>query len=187
MTKKLSILTCTLHNRINFFKRIDTSLKKQTKFLTNIELLANCDNGEKTIGEKRNELLNASKGEYVVFVDDDDYVSDDYVIKILKAISTSKKPDCCGIEGIIYDPLGKNKFVHSLRYDKWFDENGVYYRSPNHINPIKRELALEVGFEKVSYGEDFEFSKKIKPLLKSEIYIDSILYHYFPSSNFIKK
>ena len=184
---KLSILTCTLKNRLKYFSRLTLSLKKQTKFLTNVELLADIDNGEKTIGQKRNDLLKAAKGEYVVFVDDDDMISDDYVLKIIKALSCAQKPDCCGIEGAIYAPEGRNRFIHSIKYDKWFDENGVYYRNPNHINPIRKELALQAGFENVSHGEDFAFSKAIQPLLKTEVYISGILYHYFPSSAFIKK
>ena len=70
--KLLSVLTCSLKSRSQVFKRLENILKKQIFNTNQVELLANIDNGEKTIGCKRNELLNAAKGQYVVFIDDDD-------------------------------------------------------------------------------------------------------------------
>lgn len=178
--KTLSVLTCTLESRIKWFSELNDHLKIQAKKYPQIELLASIDSGEKTIGQKRNELLNAASGEYVVFVDDD-MVSDDYLYQILKAIQY-KKTDCYGIIGYI---LNKNKtkkrFIHSLRYKEWFEDENAYYRCPNHLNPIKRELALAVGFRNISQGEDHDFSKRIQPLLKTEIFIPKPLYFYRPS------
>jgi glycosyltransferase involved in cell wall biosynthesis len=180
MTKKLSILTCTLHNRTNKFKKLNKHLTKQIKFCSDVELLANIDSGEKSIGLKRNELLRSAKGEYVVFIDDDDWVSNDYVFKILTAIS-HKDPDCCGIEGTIINRNREEKFIHSIRYSSWYTENGIHYRCPNHLNPIKRKIALSVGFLDVSVGEDHDYSLRLKPLLKTEVYIKTPIYFYQPS------
>lgn len=181
MQKKLSILTCTLHDRFNKFKLLQQHLTQQIRFKHDIELLANVDSGEKPIGQKRNELLCAAKGEYVVFIDDDDWVSNDYISVILTAIK-DKKPDCCGIEGIIFfKNRYKQKFIHSIQYDKWYHENGTYYRCPNHLNPIKREYALATGFQNISKGEDSDFSLRIKPMLKTEVLIKKPIYYYKPS------
>jgi glycosyltransferase involved in cell wall biosynthesis len=181
--KTLSILTCTLENRKNKFKKLEKFLYKQASFHGHTQLLANCDNGEKSIGEKRNELLCAAKGDYVVFVDDDDWVSDDYVSRILLAINY-KNPDCCGIEGLlIVDNLNPIKFIHSLRYKEWRQNGKEFERTPNHINPIKRELALSIGFNKISHGEDHDFSKRIQPILKTEVFISNPLYFYKPFVN----
>ena len=73
MSKKLSILTVTLKQRMPVFENLARVLKTQAN--SSVEMLAVCDSGEKTIGAKRNELLEAAKGDYVVFVDDDDMVS----------------------------------------------------------------------------------------------------------------
>jgi hypothetical protein len=54
----------------------------------------------------------------------------------------------------------------------------VYYRCPNHLNPIKREIALQVMFPELSRGEDRDFSMRVKRLLKKEEYIDGIIYFY---------
>jgi glycosyltransferase involved in cell wall biosynthesis len=181
MNKILSILTCTLHKRNYIFKKLCDALEEQIKFLHQVELLANLDSGKKTIGQKRNELLCAAKGEYVAFVDDDDFISTDYISSILTAINY-KKPDCCGIEGKIFLNKKLNKkFVHSIKYQNWSEENNIYYRCPNHLNPIKKKLALAVGFKNLNSGEDHDFSERIKPLLKTEVYINKCLYFYYPS------
>jgi hypothetical protein len=181
MSKKLSILTCTLHERTHRFKKLGKELEKQIKFFSQVELLANLDSGKKTIGQKRNELLCAAKGEYVAFVDDDDFISNNYIDSILTAINY-KKPDCCGIEGkIIFNKKLNKKFIHSIKYQNWFEKNNIYYRCPNHLNPIRKELALAVGFKNLNSGEDHDFSERIKPLLKTEVYINKCLYFYYPS------
>jgi glycosyltransferase involved in cell wall biosynthesis len=126
MSKKLSILTCTLHERIHIFKKLNKALEKQIKIFSQVELLANLDSGEKSIGQKRNELLCAAKGEYVAFVDDDDLIASDYISSILTAISY-KKPDCCGIKGKVFFNKKLNKtFIHSIKYQNWFEENNIY-------------------------------------------------------------
>lgn len=182
MSKKLSILTVTLESRKQIFENLAKCLKAQSTY--DVEMLANSDNGEKSIGQKRNELLEAAKGDYVVFVDDDDMVSPFYTYGILEAIKN--KPDCVGIEGIITQKgIGPKKFIHSLRYDHWFEENETYYRCPNHLNPIKKEIALEVKFTNKYSQEDLDFSiaLKDKGLLKTEIFINGPIYFYYPSIN----
>jgi glycosyltransferase involved in cell wall biosynthesis len=49
-----------------------------------VEHLILMDNKRRTVGEKRDALLRAAKGNYVAFVDDDDFISPDYVSLILE-------------------------------------------------------------------------------------------------------
>ena len=129
------------------------------------------------IGFKRNMLVNSASGKYVCFVDDDDTVSPDYIPKILAAIQTD--PDCVGIEGeITTDGRNPKKFIHSLRYDHWYEAGGIYYRTPNHLNPIRKSIAQQVPFPTINFGEDADFSKRVHPLLKTEVYVDGVIYHY---------
>ena len=175
MSKDLSILICSLHAREQMRNNLLKQLSKQKT--DSVEILVETDNGEMLIGDKRNFLLKNAKGKYVAFVDDDDEVSEDYVSKILNGIK--EEPDCCSLEGIVTtDGKKRRKFVHSLKYNRWFESKGVYYRNPNHLNAIKRELALEVGFTSKSHGEDRDFSMAILPLLKTEHYIEGPIYYY---------
>jgi len=180
MSKKLSILICGLKERKELLLHLGNQLKMQGN--SDVEILANIDDGAIPIGKKRNDLLNNSRGEYVCFVDDDDVISPFYVSKILEAIES--KPDCVGLEGIIIQKnIGPRKFIHSIQYDDWFEENDIYYRCPNHLNPIKRDIACFVGFPDISYHEDVDFSKRVKEHLKTEVYIKEPIYFYYPYNN----
>lgn len=175
MSKKLSILICSMSSRSEKLKRLMAVLQPQ---ITNdIEILVKTDEGQIAIGAKRNLLLQEASGDYVAFVDDDDLVSNDYVEKIIEAIKSN--PDCCGISGIItFQGSGPRMFIHSLKYKEWFEKNEIYYRCPNHLNPIKRSLALQVKFPESNFGEDKDFSTRLLPLLNSEAFIPGVLYHY---------
>jgi glycosyltransferase involved in cell wall biosynthesis len=178
MSKRLSILTATMHERNGIFRNLAKVLKAQST--PEVEMLAICDNGELSIGAKRNQLLEAAKGDYVCFVDDDDMISPFYIFGILTAIKDN--PDCVGIEGIITSTgIGPKKFVHSLQYVDWFEKDDVYYRCPNHLNPIKREIALDAKFPETYFGEDKEFSQRLKGKLKTEVFIKGPIYFYYPS------
>ena len=45
------------------------------------------DNKKRSVGEKRQDLLNLAKGQYLVFIDDDDRISDDYISSIIQAMN----------------------------------------------------------------------------------------------------
>ena len=175
---KLSILICHLYSRAKEFERLRDVIVLQ---LTNdVEILVESDNGELSTGAKRNKLLKRSIGKYVAFIDDDDLVSEDYVSKILKAIESD--PDCCSLQGEITMTQNKKRikriFKHSLQYDHWFEKDKIYYRCPNHLNAIKKELALQIKFPDKDTGEDRDFSTRIFPLLKTEEHIDGTIYFY---------
>lgn len=176
----LSILVCTTTARKHFLDRFIDAITPQLNY--RVELLVESDNGTMAIGRKRNILLDKAKGKYICYFDDDDLPSTDYVQKILKAIESN--PDCCSLEGL-YTVDGNNPtlFRHSLDYKQWetANENGktVYYRCPNHLNAVKREIALKVRFDdKRSNGEDKDYSDRIRPHLKTESKIEGVIYHY---------
>jgi len=172
--KKFSILICTLEDRKDLLKRLLRILKPQ--MVDSVEIIIQKDSGEKTTGKKRNKLLRRANGDYVAFVDDDDVVSINYVSKILWALQ--ENPDCCSLQGLLIRENVEYSFFHSLKYKKWFKKRGIYYRSPNHLNAIKRELALQVRFPNKNEGEDRDFSFRVRPLLKTEVVISGVLYYY---------
>ena len=180
---KLSILICHLYNRQESLAKLLDVLRPQITDDSNVEILIKSDDGTLTTGVKRNRLLKQAVGDYVAFVDDDDLVSNDYVSKILKAVETN--PDCCSLQGeISMTERGKRVekiFIHSLKYDHWFEENQIYYRCPNHLNAIRRDIALKVGFPNKNHGEDSIFSMKAYPVLNTEEYIEGTIYYYFAS------
>lgn len=137
-----------------------------------------------TIGEKRQALLERAKGHFVAFIDDDDGIAPDYLSRVVGALRANPDADCTSLEGVMTtDGARPEVFRHSVQFDGWFTKEGVHYRTPNHLNAIKRELALQVGFVAKNHGEDHEFSKNLRPLLKKEVSTgDDILYFYLVTS-----
>ena len=134
-------------------------------------------NERMTTGAKRDSLLHTAQGKYIVFIDDDDQISENYVALIKQAAMS--EPDCIGMRGYMTtNGADMRKWSISLAHGKWYEENGIYYRTPNHISPVKKEIALKAGFPDKSFGEDAEYSENILPLLKTEVYIDEEIYHY---------
>lgn len=127
------------------------------------------------IGTKRNKLLQQARGEYVVFCDDDDLVTPDYVGKIFSGMGA----DCIGISGIMtVDGRDLRQWHISREYGSWHEKDGVFLRTPNHISPVRREIALKVGFPDIEHGEDYAYSMGLLPLLKTENKVEGNIYHY---------
>jgi hypothetical protein len=184
----LSVLILSTHSRLGYLDRLLTKLHSITRpYGLEIEILTNIDGGEQTIGKKRQDLLMRAQGHYVVFMDDDDLVHDVYFDRIMPAITTMQY-DVVGFRGI-YTLDGQNPcvFEHSIKHDKWWDEQKdgrtIYYRCPNHLNPVRRELALKAGYPQVNRGEDRDYSYALRPLLKSEHMVEEPpLYYYLERS-----
>ena len=131
-----------------------------------------------SIGDKRNALLNKALGKYCAFVDDDDKITEDY-FKVIE--ESGMNCDCIVLNGMLYTNGIKDRpFYHSLKYTKWIDTDQAYYRNPNHLNPMKTEIARRIGFPRMNYHEDRDFSKRLldSGLLKTEYTHDKIQYLY---------
>lgn len=139
-----------------------------------VEILINDDICTKSIGKKRNELLEASRGKYICFIDDDDIVHTNYLTFILNAINKSV-PDGVGFKMFIHKPRGRQTVTFSSKYKAWHDDN----RCLIHLNPVRRELAMQVMFPDRSTGEDRVYSLALVNLIKKEEFINEVLYHYF--------
>lgn len=171
---KLSILIATMPSRANYFNRLSHILEPQ--LCEEVEILVDISM-EYNIGYKRNWLLSQAKGEYVVYIDEDDRVSSDYIEKILAACIGS--PDCIGISGkITTNGANEQQWHISKDFGYWYELGGIYYRTPNHISPVKRELALQAGFPNIPRGEDSAYSMRLFPMLKTENKIEGDLYFY---------
>lgn len=176
---KLSILIRTIVGREDKFNMLLHTLNCQTYIEGEVEFLIEKDNKELSTGLKAQKLIERAKGEYVVFIDDDDIVNTEYIPKILEAIKS--KPDCVGILVECHNLPGRTAAV-SNRYDKWeSNKDGFdYVRTIHHLCPIKREIALQIGYKDIRCGEDADYSLRLKQsgLLKTEVFINEVMYHY---------
>jgi glycosyltransferase involved in cell wall biosynthesis len=185
LTPSLSVLICTMPERYYSFTSLKESLEKQieqNKLNGLVEILSD-DRMDITIGQKRNNLMQAAKGKFVAFIDDDDDVHTDYLRLIVEAIQNNPELDCIGINGeIIFDKIHHRQWFVSIKYEEWHEKDLIFYRTPNHLSPIKREIAVKCAYPDSSFGEDRFFSDLIFPLLKNEVVIETPLYIYHHSS-----
>lgn len=180
---KLSILVPSVHTRRNTFlpkaldmlydqyEELDESQKKQ------VEILFLVDNKTIMLGHKRNTMVDMASGDYVVHVDDDDRVEPNY-IKALLAATDSKADVITFLASVSINGATPKICRYSITFDSDHNTPTQYNRLPNHICCVRRELARQISFPNIRYGEDSAYSKLLKPLVKKEYAIDEVLYHY---------
>lgn len=165
------------HN-IHLEKVLMPSLKSQ--LVDGVEIITkggeSHKNGGLSTGAKRNDLLNQAKGRYVVFIDADDLIAENYVEEILKGCKSNKDVIC-------FDVLYQNKTItknvrFSMEFKRDYDTIENFYRLPNHLMAIKTGFAKKTGFRHITYGEDADFAKRLKPYLRTEYQINKTLYKY---------
>jgi len=179
----LSILVCSVHSRYKtFLPKIQEQLYDQLAALSEddqqrVEIIVLTDNKQMMLGHKRNTMIDIAQGNYIVFVDDDDRIADDYISTLLNA--TAKGTDAIvftamvSLNGEPAKPCYYSK-VHRRDYNK----PDAYYRIPNHICCVKRSVSLKSSFPNILYGEDAGYGKLLLPHLKTEHVIDKVLYYY---------
>lgn len=180
----LSELVCSLFIQCGMLKGVKPETKQGCSIITlsflEVEIIVAVDNKGITTGEKRNLLIDLSKGEYIITVDDDDSVPYYYVYELLRAAKSGA--DCFAINGKITTD-GTDEVEWRLSKDNpnvtIFEEGKkVYLRTTNHITATKRSLAILAGFPAQNLAEDKEYSIRLNPHLKTEYKIDKPMYHY---------
>ena len=177
----LSLLIATVPSRRDMLKKLLDFLYAQMQaFPREVEIIVDPREGI-TIGAKRNAMVARSIGYFVAHIDDDDWVADDYVSRVIGALKTMPDADCADLYGVMStNGAGAAPFKHSICYTQWGRAaNGLYERTPEHRNAVRRDLAAVAGFPDISFGEDHEFSKKLRPLLKKEVSTGTAPLYYY--------
>ena len=175
MTLSLSILIPSVTERLEHFSRTYGELSRQAGNLP-VEVLAIVDNKRRTTGAKRNELVALSRGAYVVFVDDDDRVTEDYVRSLLDGVEA--RPDCVLFDVMVHISGQEPRIC---RYDPSYDHVNLpneYRRRPNHVMCYARQIAIRHPYADISYGEDTEWATRASRDIRRVHRIPRVLYHY---------
>ena len=174
-----------MHARKRLFDLALEEVQKQIRETPEIkvEVLFESDNGELTLGAKRNLLVSKCTGKYHCFVDDDDIIAPYFLKTFVPMIKSGIDYDCASFVGAYYNKgLFVKLFNHSIVYDKWFETAERYYRCPSPLNMIKTSIVKEVQYKDIRNTEDHEFSMRLleSGLLKQEFVVDPNrpLYHY---------
>jgi glycosyltransferase involved in cell wall biosynthesis len=181
MSIKLSILVPTVPNRIdNYYLRIMTDLIQQVAPYPNIELLALFDNKKRSIGKKRDDMLGLAKGEYLVFIDDDDRLSPDYVKDIMDALSANPDTDCVVFDCICKVNSGPDKLCkYGIEFEYGDILGGKEWRGkPAHTMVYKSSIAKRHPFTDMRSGEDVDWVKRACLDIRNQTRINKVLYYY---------
>ena len=154
-----------------------------------IEIQSDSTGKEMTIGEKRNILYSKANGVMTTQWDSDDWIHPEGFKLIIDAIKSSPDADCVTY-GELVSINGKTSLSNiSLRYFDWegdgnsvFNDGFSFHRTPFFKCPIKTDICKKVGVNSIRFGEDHDFSQRIRPLLNNEIYIGEFIYHYIHES-----
>jgi len=183
---KWSILILTQPSRVEFLERLMSYLGPQLLDFNDIELVITLFDKQFSIGENRANMIEAAKGEYVNFVDDDDLIAEDYVNSIYPLLDG--EVDYIGFEAKFFDDgIYTKPSFHSLVHKNWFENQNGYYRDLSHLNPIRKPLAVagNMGMHKEPGQEDWWWAGRLRDMgiVKTEKYIPRPMYFAYYRRN----
>lgn len=193
MIPAFSVLIPAIFERIDRLKALAENLESQigSAWPPQVEIVSVIDNRIVSIGEKRQRVLDASTGRYVAFVDDDDFVSPDYIQSILEAIRAHPGVDVITFNNssVIenHKPITINMRLgqenEQVRFDDESEIPPVIRRAAWHTCAWKGSLARMFTFQPVNYGEDWLWAKNLNLTAKTEHHIDRCLHRYVYSKD----
>lgn len=177
MKIKLSILIPTIPERAEKFtklyNRISTLAPKGVEIL--FDSTPKYDSlGGISVGEKRQKLIEMSKGKYFVFIDDDDNITDNFFSILLPQLKHNKEIICYRVKAFID---GKEHIIdQSIKNENEQLKEDITKRYPSVMNCYRKDVALRSKFSKLNNGEDFKWSMSLG--IQNEIYLTDILQIY---------
>lgn len=190
----LSLLILSITERLNTANKLFNKLDKLASLYNDVEILILTDNRKKTITEKRNNLLDISRGKYIAFLDDDDDIFDNYFDELVPVCRNNN-----------YDVITFNQYcnVNGFEFNVSFDHGnpieGVDYnylrnnpthmvkRPPWHLCAWKSEIAksekfIEIRNQYNESSEDADWILKLQKKVESHYKINKFLHKYLYNS-----
>jgi len=183
MEIKLSILICSvdIEERQIKLKKLISELNRQiSKNYAEeiIEVIVDTDNMNKSVGQKRNDLIQKSQGEFICFIDDDDFISENYLSSILYNLNSGIDILLIGIEHIV-NGVNQTKILPSLYIDNLNTGEAVLKTNHFHLCPHKKSIAERVLFDCINFAEDMIYSQKMVKHINNSYVLSTPLYIYF--------
>ena len=176
MNPILSILTPSIPSRVKQVTALQEKIESQDG-APMVEHLAFCDNMQRSIGAKRQALVDIARGQWIAFVDDDDDVSDDYVSSLLEAAKTGADVITFR-QRAIYNGLESEVHFGALNQDGPFTPGGITLRAPWHVCAWKRSVVQGCLFNESNYGEDLVWCQQARKRIRTAHHIDKVLHTY---------
>jgi glycosyltransferase involved in cell wall biosynthesis len=183
MTPPLSICIATLPERIEQFHRLVAFIRSQS---TEVEIVSNAaPRGTMSIGAKRQWMNDHATGDYIVHLDDDDWISPTYVADILGAIGPGI--DCVAGYELVEGLSGMPQFAMWTNKASRWEHGSVarsfgvsFVRTPGHKTPLRNVIARCVQYKDMGFGEDEQYSRELKASkrVKREVFVGKVMQHY---------
>lgn len=174
---KFSILTPAVPSRLELVGKLCAELARQIGDLP-VEHLVLLDNKRRTVGEKRDAILRAARGDYIAFVDDDDWIAPDYVADLLIGIESAVDVVTFEQESSINGVIGRIEFRLGNPNEN-FKPGGTARRNAWHVCAWRRTLAILSNFPANNYGEDWAFASRLCCLRDlTTVHISKVLHFY---------
>ena len=171
----------------------DNSEQIITKYLDNEEYkdkITYISKENSGLSDTRNLGMSKAKGEYIAFVDSDDYIQTTmYETMMNKALEKNYDIVACDVK-LVYEDSDKEKIISSAYEKDLFNKAEIkqtmltYY--PVVWNKIYKKSLLEgIEFSKGVWYEDMEFNLKVYPRINSIGVVKEPLYNYLQRGNSI--
>jgi hypothetical protein len=128
-------------------------------------------------------MINLSQGEYIVFIDDDDRISEDYVSEIMTKLYENPDADCVVFDTILRLDGGEEKLcTHGIEYEYEYgysNKSSFFWTGkPAHTMVYASNIVKRHEYTDVGCGEDFNWVKRAYLDIKNQIRINKVLYYY---------
>jgi hypothetical protein len=174
-----SVLIPTIPGREESLERLLAGIREKVARLAphlRVEYCINFDRREKSVGVKREELVQGATGKYLAFIDDDDEITDAYIEDLRSTIAGEFH--VMRLRGQIQ----QYTFTHSteITLASPMAAGEVFLRPPNHLNPMMTDVAKLVHFKDATRGEDLEWTIQLakRGFLETEYRSDPSRIHY---------
>jgi glycosyltransferase involved in cell wall biosynthesis len=150
--------------------------------IDHIEVITLCDNKRRSIGAKRQALLNLAQGKYVTFLDDDDRPAGNYTEVFIRNYSQEDRylPDVFTFNQkvILNGEEYTLQFQHGHPTNDELVKDGITIRPPWHVCFWRRETVHHCTFPDSNYGEDWAWAEQANKKAKYAHHINHEMMTY---------